>query len=112
VARAPAPRPRDDGGAALESWTAARVASGDLADEIARLKQEPGKDILAHGGASFAASLIAHGLVDEFRLLTHPVVLGRGLPIFSKLAKPLSLQLVEVKPFPGGSVAHIYRPRA
>ncbi len=111
-ARAQAPRPLADAGAARESWAAARVASGDLADEIRRLKQEPGKDIIAHGGASFAQSLVERGLVDEYRLLVHPVVLGRGLPLFSRLAKPADLQLVEARSFPGGAVAHIYRPRA
>jgi dihydrofolate reductase len=111
-ARAQAPRPRDNADAAIESWTAARVAGGDLADEIARLKQEPGKDILAHGGAGFAQSLIEGGLVDEFRLAIHPVALGRGLPIFSRLAKPLDLELVEAKTFSRGAVAHIYRKRA
>jgi dihydrofolate reductase len=110
-ARAQAPRPLDDAGSARDSWASARVAGGDLTDEINRLKQEPGKDIMAHGGASFAQSLIERGLVDEYRLLVHPVVLGRGLPIFSKLAKPAELQLVEAKAFPGGAVAHIYRPR-
>jgi dihydrofolate reductase len=110
-ARAQAPRPLHDGGAALDSWAAARVASGDLTEEINRLKQEPGKDIMAHGGASFAQSLIECGLVDEYRLLVHPVVLGRGLAIFSKLAKPVDLQLIDAKTFPGGAVAHIYRPR-
>lgn len=110
-ARAQAPRPLDDAGSARDSWASARVATGDLADEINRLKQEPGKDIMAHGGASFAQSLIERGLVDEYRLLAHPVVLGRGLPIFSNLAKPVDLQLVEAKIFPGGTIAHIYRPR-
>jgi dihydrofolate reductase len=96
---------------AIESWNAARVASGDLAEEIARLKQEPGKDIVAHGGAAFAQSLARLGLVDEYRLLVHPVALGRGLPLFSGLSAPVDLALVEVKPFRGGAVALSYRRR-
>jgi dihydrofolate reductase len=111
-AQARAPGPRDGESAALESWAAARVAGGDLAEEIGRLKREPGKDMLAHGGASFAQSLVQRGLVDEYRLVVHPVALGRGLPLFSKLAKPLDLRLVESKTFPGGAIAHTYRPRA
>ncbi|TMA86273.1 MAG: hypothetical protein E6J65_03520 [Deltaproteobacteria bacterium] len=67
------------------SWAAARVAGGDLASEIARLKQESGKEIMAHGGAGFARSLVRLGLVDEYRLLIHPVALGRGLGLFSSL---------------------------
>jgi dihydrofolate reductase len=92
------------------SWAQAYVASGDLAEEIARLKAQVGKPIVAHGGAGFARSLVAQGLVDQFALLTHPVALGKGLPLFSGLAAPMALKLISSKAFPGGSVAHIYRP--
>ncbi|HEV7556997.1 MAG TPA: dihydrofolate reductase family protein [Kofleriaceae bacterium] len=94
---------------ALASWTTARVASGPLAEEVARLKQETGGPIVAHGGASFAQSLIRENLVDEYQLLVHPVALGGGLPIFSALTQPLTLELAELKRFPRGTVAHIYR---
>ena len=82
-----------------------------MAEEIGRLKREPGKDILAHGGATFAQSLVRLGLVDEYRLLVHPTALGRGLPLFSTVAAPIDLTLVEAKAFPRGAVAHVYRPR-
>jgi dihydrofolate reductase len=95
--------------AILASWADARVASGDLAEEIARLKAEPGKNILAHGGARFVQSLAKLRLIDEYRLVIHPVALGSGLPLFSGLAKPLDLQLVSATPFRGGAVAHVYR---
>jgi dihydrofolate reductase len=58
------------------TWDKAIVAGGDLSTEIARLKQQPGRDILAHGGAKFPQSLTTLGLVDEYRLLVHPVALG------------------------------------
>ncbi|HET6159507.1 MAG TPA: dihydrofolate reductase family protein [Dongiaceae bacterium] len=96
--------------AILSSWTNPTIAAGDLAEEIARLKQEPGKPILAHGGASFARSLVRHGLVDEYRLLVHPVALGRGLPLFSDLPEPLDLKLLSAMAFAGGAVAHVYEP--
>lgn len=92
------------------SWAEAYVASGDLAEEIATLKAQEGKPIIAHGGASFARSLVAQGLVDQFTLLVHPVALGKGLPVFSELAAPTRLKLVSSKAFPGGAVAQIYRP--
>jgi len=95
--------------AVVASWRDARILTGDLADEIARLKAEGGGDIVAHGGASFARALIATGLVDEYRLLVHPVALGRGLPIFER---PLDLALVETRSFPKGVVAHVYQGRA
>ncbi|UVD60530.1 dihydrofolate reductase family protein (plasmid) [Rhizobium sp. Pop5] len=93
-----------------ESWGEAYVASGDLAEEVARLKAEDGKPIFAHGGAAFARSLIAHGLVDQYMLMVYPLVLGKGLPIFSDLAQPRQLKLIASKVFPKGSMVQIYRP--
>jgi dihydrofolate reductase len=92
------------------SWAEAYVASGDLAEEIAKLKAQDGKPILAHGGVSFARSLVAQGLVDQFVLGVHPIALGKGLPLFSELAAPMPLKLMSSKAFPGGAVAQIYRP--
>lgn len=93
----------------VESWTTASVARGDLGAEISLLKQQPGKDILAHGGASFARSLVELDLVDEYQLLTHPVALGEGLSIFSDLSAPRPLKLVDSKAFGSGAVANTYR---
>lgn len=93
-----------------ESWAEAYVASGDLAEEIAKLKAQEGKPIIAHGGVSFARSLVAQGLVDQFALLVAPVALGKGLPLFSDLPAPKPLKLISSKAFPGGAVAQIYRP--
>lgn len=95
--------------AAAVSWADARVFDGDLAEGIRELKAEPGKPILAHGGAEFMRSLIATGLIDEYHLLIHPAALGSGLPIFNGLARPLDLRLADVKVFPGGAIAHSYR---
>lgn len=95
---------------AAASWAEARVFDGDLAKGIRELKAEPGKPILAHGGAEFMRNLIGTGLIDEYHLVTHPVALGAGLPIFNGLSKPLALKLVEVKAFPGGVIAHTYHP--
>jgi dihydrofolate reductase len=85
------------------------VASGDLAEEITTLKSQKGKPIMAHGGASFASSLITRGLVDQFIFLVHPVALGKGLPVFCDLAAPIPLILTSSRAFPGGSVAQVYR---
>lgn len=93
-----------------ESWAEAYVASGELTEEVATLKARDGKPIIAHGGAGFARSLVARGLVDQYDLLVHPVALGKGLPIFSDLAGPRPLRLMSSKAFPLGSVAQIYRP--
>jgi len=98
------------GDAKLASWTGARVAKGELAQEIGRLKQQPGKDILAHGGVSFARDLAAMNLVDEYRLVVHPVALGKGLALFAGLPQPLHFKLVESASFPSGATAQKYRP--
>jgi dihydrofolate reductase len=86
-------------------WPESSIARGDLAEEVAQLKEQPGKDILAHGGAGFAQALSRLGLVDEYRLHVHPVALGHGLPLF---AEPVDLKLEGVRPFPGGMVALTY----
>lgn len=96
--------------AVLKSWTEPTVASGDLAEEIRRLKAQPGGYILAHGGARFAQSLVASGLIDEYRLAIHPVVLGRGQPLFSALDSPVDLRLVSMTRFASGAVAAVYQP--
>ena len=95
---------------AVASWAAARIFDSDLAEGIRKLKNESGNPILAIGGAGFMRSLIDTGLIDEFQMIIHPVALGSGYPIFSDLATPLHLTLVDVKSFPGGIVAHTYHP--
>jgi len=92
-------------------WAESRIASGDLATDIDRLKREPGGPILAHGGATFVDSLIRDGLIDEYRLVIHPVVIGHGTALFSALREPLRLDLVEARTFPTGTAIHVYRPR-
>jgi dihydrofolate reductase len=92
------------------NWSDSRVARGELSAEIAALKQQPGKEILAHGGARFVQSLAQQGLIDEYRLLIHPVVLGRGLRLFSEQQPRANLQLLSTKRFEKGLVANSYRP--
>jgi len=92
------------------SWAAARIASGDLREEVERLKQEPGKPIVAHGGATFARNLVASGLIDEYHLGVHPVALGQGLPLFADLPVRLSLNVAETATFASGVMARILRP--
>jgi dihydrofolate reductase len=73
----------------------ARLATDDLATEIARLRDQPGEGVVSVGGADLAADAIAEDLIDEYRQFVHPVVLGGGTPYFPPLAKPLDLRLVE-----------------
>ncbi|MDQ6695971.1 MAG: dihydrofolate reductase family protein [Actinomycetota bacterium] len=92
-------------------WPESRIAGGDLADDIDKLKREPGGVIVAHGGATFIGSLIRENLIDEYRLVIHPVVIGNGTSLFSTLRGPLRLDLVEARTFPSGTAIHVYRPR-
>jgi dihydrofolate reductase len=92
------------------SWPTTRIARGDLAAEIAALKAEPGPDVIAHGGASFAAALAAHGLIDEYCLVIQPVAVGRGQALFAELPEALRLELIEARSFECGVVVHVYRP--
>jgi dihydrofolate reductase len=87
------------------TWRDSHVASGETREELARLKQQAGKDIVAHGGASFAQSLSRLRLVDEYRLFVHPVALGFGLPL---VTDPIELRLVGSQTFDTGVLALTY----
>jgi dihydrofolate reductase len=76
----------------------ARLVRGGVAEEVAKLKEEPGKD-LAVGGAGLASTLIRLGLVDEYRLFVSPVVVGGGTPFFPALDESIDLELVETRTF-------------
>jgi dihydrofolate reductase len=91
-------------------WPQTRIARGDTAEEIARLKAEPGGEILAHGGTQFVRSLIRLGLVDQYRLWVLPAAAGQGAPLFTELAHPLKLRLVESTAFPSGILELVYSP--
>jgi dihydrofolate reductase len=96
--------------AILNMWMNPNVGGRDMVSEIGELKASDGKPIIAHGGASFAASLIEQRLVDEFRLIVHPIALGRGLSIFERLSLPLSMELIDSRKFAGGAIANVFEP--
>ena len=68
--------------------------------------------ILAHGGATFVDALIREGLVDEYRLVVHPVAIGHGRGLFSALREPLRLDTIEARTFSGGTAIRTCRPRS
>lgn len=98
-------------GDAEATWPVTRVARGDLATEISTIKAEPGPDVIVWGGSRLAGALPAADLVDEYRLLVQPLVLGRGQALFDQLPDSRHLELIEAKPFPGGILAQVYRPK-
>lgn len=89
-------------------WGETHIVRGDLAEQISRLKREPGKDLLAHGGATFVQSLARNDLIDEYRLITHPVAVGSGSPLFKDLQTPLRMELVDTRAF-GSANVRVYR---
>ena len=86
-------------------WSGTQFANGDLAEEIERLKREPGKPILLHGGPTFMQALAERDLIDEYVVIVHPVVLAGGLPLFGKAAE---LALLEARAFPAGALVLRY----
>ena len=85
-------------------WPNTRIASGDLKDEITKLKSQNGKDLLVYGGASFDSFLIKENLIDEFYLLVVPFIMGNGKTIFKDLKEIQKLTLIESKVFDCGLV--------
>jgi dihydrofolate reductase len=76
-------------------WNGAELLRGDVAEAVAELKRRPGRELQVHGSGGLAQTLIGHGLVDEYRLLTYPVVLGKGKRLFGPEARPAALRRVE-----------------
>jgi dihydrofolate reductase len=91
-------------------WPEARIARGDTAEEIARLKAEPGGVILAHGGARFLQSLAGLDVVDEYWLYVYPVAVGSGTPLFADSGHARGLHLTSSRAFQCGVLALEYRP--
>lgn len=89
-------------------WKNTVVIHDNVADEIMKIKEQPGKDTLLLGSPTLAQTLMQHDLIDEYRINVNPVLLGAGKLLFSALDTPLSLRLLESKTFSGGVVALRY----
>ncbi|MGA5205638.1 dihydrofolate reductase family protein [Streptomyces variegatus] len=87
----------------------ARLASGGPAEEVERLRAEPGEGDIAIGGATLAAEVAAAGLIDEYRAVVYPVLVGGGIPFFPRSERRVDLELVETRPFGSGVVYLRYR---
>ena len=88
---------------------AARLATAGVAEEIGRLRAEPGDGEIAIGGATLAAEVAAHGLIDEYRAIVYPVLVGGGIPFFPRDERRVDVELVETRTFGGGVVYLRYR---
>ena len=90
-------------------WNA-RLVTGDAVTEIARLKTEDGSPMDV-AGATLAAAAMRAGLIDEYVIVTHPVLVGGGTPFFTALDNPVNLNLVETRTFPDGVLLTRYETR-
>ncbi len=90
-------------------WKNTIVATGTIADEVNRLKQQIGGDIIVYGGASFVSDLIEHDLIDEYDLFVNPAAIGKGLSIFTGREEPMRLSLSTARQFDCGIVVHQYK---
>jgi dihydrofolate reductase len=91
-------------------WTNSRLAHDDLAEEVTRLKEQPGKDMVIFGSGELVSALTRLGLIDEYRLFVCPVVLGSGKSLFAGLSDTLNLKLLKAQPFTSGVVLLYYQP--
>ena len=90
------------------TWNNTVLAKGDLVEEITKLKEQGGGDIIAFGGATFVSALIKHSLIDEFHLFVNPAAIGNGMAIFKELEGKQPLTLVRATAFDCGIVLLTY----
>jgi len=90
------------------SWINTTLAKGDLTDEVNKLKEQSGKDIIVYGGAGFVSSLVRENLIDEYLFFINPAAIGNGLSIFKNLNGTMKMKLVECIPFDCGIVLNKY----
>lgn len=90
-------------------WGNSNLVKGDLKEEVLKLKQKPGGDILV-GSPGLINSLIQLGLIDELQLFVHPVIVGSGLPLFKNITEKINLKLIKTKTFAFGGIILYYQP--
>ncbi len=91
-------------------WENSTLIEGDLAEQVTALKQQPGQEILVAGSQTLLQTLIAENLVDEYRLMVFPVVLGSGKRLFGSTKNPVELSLVDSRQLDSGTMILTYRP--
>lgn len=93
-------------------WNQVQILSGDLETDIKKLKHQPGKDLVVFGGAELASALMESNLINEYRLIINPVILGGGTPLFRKGVPKTELRLTGTRKFKSGAIMLIYEPKA
>ncbi len=91
-------------------WNNSRLIKGNIAEEVSKLKQQPGQDILVAGSGELVHTLMQHDLIDEYRLMVFPIVLGSGKRLFRDGSDTTALRLLDTKTFRSGVVVLSYQP--
>jgi len=91
-------------------WQNTRLVKENIAGEISELKQQPGKDMVIFGSGSIVSAFMQFGLIDEYRIIVNPVVLGNGIPLFRNIKSRINLKLLKTKSFGSGNVILYYKP--
>jgi dihydrofolate reductase len=92
------------------AWNNTKLVKGNIADEVAALKQKPGTDIVIYGSGSIVSTLAQRGLIDEYLIFVNPIVLGSGKPLFKGMKDRLNLKLQKTRIFKNGVILLYYRP--
>jgi dihydrofolate reductase len=91
-------------------WNNSRLVKENIAEEISKMKQQPGKDMVIFGSGSIVSTFMQLGLIDEYRILVNPVVLGNGKPLFTGINDKQNLKLLKTRVFSSGVVILYYQP--
>ena len=92
------------------AWAGTTVLGGDTAEQVAELKRAPGRELQIHGSGALASSLMRHGLIDRYNVLTFPVMLGSGQRLFEQGLEPAAMRLVESRTTSTGVTIGVYEP--
>jgi dihydrofolate reductase len=90
-------------------WNNTRLVKDNIVAELTKLQQQPGKDLIIFGSANLSSTLINHGLIDEFRLMVNPLILGKGQTLFTGIQPACKLRLIKATPFEAGNVLLFYK---
>ena len=91
-------------------WNNTRLIKSNIVEEILKLKRQPGKDIAILGSSDLASTFTRHALIDEYRIMVNPIVLGQGTPLFRGISGKFQLKLLKARAFKSGNVLLCYQP--
>jgi dihydrofolate reductase len=94
------------------TWNNTKLVKGNIAEEMRKLKNEPGPDMVIMGSGSIVAQFAQEGLIDDYQIVVSPLVLGKGKSMFEGVKEKLSLKLAKTRSFSNGNVLLCYEPKA